>query len=311
LLIFLVFSKIRDMPGVERFEDKSIKRIQGEALANFYAPLSVKNLFNAITSEARVNVREGSQQEIMIAYKISHIYEVVGAIDDIITRDREYDFNRIKAYLSAFLHDIGRFPESLRHDQFDMAGASFRHNIHGGEIFLENFPPTEANSPFDTFLKFFGIASYDLHEAIERHSEIEYKGVDENIQLLRDADKLATLRRHDDLCAFHLINTDTSQGLTVLDEFEKNGKVIHAHIKGFADRLTMDLSWMLDLNIGATVDIVLEEGIIQHLLDKFEMAGISPKDKDKILDIFISRWNERYAKKLTKKELLSPPNKTD
>ncbi|MGD9129567.1 MAG: hypothetical protein PVJ09_03715 [Candidatus Woesebacteria bacterium] len=227
----------------------------------------------------------------MILHKIVHTGETMEAMYDILSREDALDEYFEAAMLAIISHDVGRFPQVAKHkiisddkSRFDHAQAS--HAILTGEWSELIAPVPFANHPaFD-----------DIATAILEHSKFKPAVESLLVALVRDADKLAILRGIVEFSdRFKMLRpqlTEASESIsrTVIESFldPQCATVVNGDVVTIADDLIAKLAFIFDINLQATKDILVEEGILDQIIAKI----IEAADLDELI---ANRIRQRVA----------------
>ena len=175
------------------------------------------------------------------------------------------------AETTALFHDIGRFPQYARYRTFNDL-TSCNHARLGLKIIGRN----RVLKTLSTYEKRLISKSIAFHNAVRIPGHLEPKQ-DLFIRLLRDADKLDIWQVMISRYHNYRENPDNAVFIGLPDRPECSEKILKsifngsfARIKDLAtlnDFKLLQISWVFDLNFGATYKIVKEKGFINQLAD--------------------------------------------
>jgi len=194
-----------------------------------------------------------NKEKTMCLYKILHTHEVVQAAQNILQKSQNEIPNEATAYVCAFLHDIGRFPQALTGTLSD-TDSKVDHGDLGAHLVAAQWPEKA-----------------EIIEAVKWHNKLFYPYNSIYAKFTRDADKLAILEYAQNMFSFF----DMGPGLVSTEVLERflDGKVVtHAHLKNRTDAYVNMLSWLFDINLEATREICISEGVFVDMLDQIKLA---------------------------------------
>ncbi|MCL2859330.1 MAG: HD domain-containing protein [Oscillospiraceae bacterium] len=208
--------------------------------------------------------------------KIVHTYGVV-ELSEYIAKDLGLDNENIElAKLIALLHDIGRFEEIRRYDNF-VDKQIFDHANFGAKILFEDGMIRDfiEDDKYDSIIK----------KAIVNHSKyaIEEEGLSEqellHSKIIRDSDKTDNIRRRA-ISGFEDIS-DTSESIiatqTITDkifkDFMEHKTIVKNERKTFVDRWISYISFIFDYNFSSGLEYIKEKDYINMLVDKIDFQN--------------------------------------
>ncbi len=192
----------------------------------------------------------------LISRKVDHTAKVIVAGLDICAGEKDINWNMEQVEVTCFLHDIGRFPQSLL-GSFSDGQTKFDHAKVGADMFAKKFKDN-----FD-----FAMSFDEIFEAIDEHSRKNYAGNNPYVKLIRDADKLANIRVDQDPS---ISDPEMPKGKVtpeVLQDFLERRIVDSKNIKVVADYYICFLSWIFDYNFKQSLNIISQEKIHENILD--------------------------------------------
>jgi hypothetical protein len=198
----------------------------------------------------------------MIWDKIIHIGDCVQAAMDIVSGDPALANMKRCALLMAVLHDVGRFKQAAEYGDYSDFRTKFDHAHEGSEIFRDACALHGG----------FGLDPEEIDviaDAIWWHSSYSYDGSKLAPKLLRDLDKLALLRRSDYQIQTYL---NERNGFTlgpptpvVETAFNEKRLVPNDALHTVEDGILRMMSWWHDIRLDSTKNIIIKEGLIEHL----------------------------------------------
>lgn len=229
------------------WDDEEVRQFIPEQIVKWAEEVIIDNFKKAES--------EGSRKKIVI--KVNHIKKVIEAGMEIIKESPVYGWNTIQGITVCFLHDIGRFPQSLK-NTFSDEISDMDHGKIGAQMFK--------NKDF----RIKSLNNKEIAEAIEWHNKRVYPGDNIYAKLARDADKIGLFREFERLDADsdergyvgNEINED------VLNEFRDKVCVSAKNQKSKADWLVGLASWYWDLNFEASKRIFAKENLLEPIEKK-------------------------------------------
>lgn len=223
------------------------------------------------------NVKDGPT-----ALKIRHTYEVIKK-SEYIAIGLGLDKDDIElAKLIALLHDIGRFQQIEKYNNFN--DDKIDHAKFGVKILFED----------NLIRNFIETSKYDdiIYKAILNHNKFQ---IEENLnekellhcKIIRDADKLDNFRvkkedKFEDMFP-NIYNSDTvnyeSISSKVYEDFMKHKCIRLEDRKTIIDYWVCILAFIFDLNFDISLKYVKENNYIDILIDRIEYKNETTKQK--------------------------------
>ena len=223
------------------------------------------------------NVKDGPT-----ALKIRHTYEVIKK-SEYIAIGLALDKDDIElAKLIALLHDIGRFQQIEKYNNFN--DDKIDHAEFGVKILFED----------NLIRNFIETSKYDdiIYKAILNHNKFQ---IEENLnekellhcKIIRDADKLDNFRvkkedKFEDMFP-NIYNSDTvnyeSISSKVYEDFMKHKCIRLEDRKTIIDYWVCILAFIFDLNFDISLKYVKENNYIDILIDRIEYKNETTKQK--------------------------------
>ena len=223
------------------------------------------------------NVKDGPT-----ALKIRHTYEVIKK-SEYIAIGLALDKDDIElAKLIALLHDIGRFQQIEKYNNFN--DDKIDHAKFGVKILFED----------NLIRNFIETSKYDdiIYKAILNHNKFQ---IEENLnekellhcKIIRDADKLDNFRvkkedKFEDMFP-NIYNSDTvnyeSISSKVYEDFMKHKCIRLEDRKTIIDYWVCILAFIFDLNFDISLKYVKENNYIDILIDRIEYKNETTKQK--------------------------------
>lgn len=223
------------------------------------------------------NVKDGPT-----ALKIRHTYEVIKK-SEYIAIGLGLDKDDIElAKLIALLHDIGRFQQIEKYNNFN--DDKIDHAEFGVKILFED----------NLIRNFIETSKYDdiIYKAILNHNKFQ---IEENLnekellhcKIIRDADKLDNFRvkkedKFEDMFP-NIYNSDTvnyeSISSKVYEDFMKHKCIRLEDRKTIIDYWVCILAFIFDLNFDISLKYVKENNYIDILIDRIEYKNETTKQK--------------------------------
>ncbi len=226
-------------------------------------------------------LKEYDTNDDKIKLKVIHTYGVVDATNYIVRKLglNEEDSNLAK--LIAILHDIGRFEQLKRYDDYhdfeEFDHAEFGSRVLFKEGLIRNFVE---DSKYDNIIK----------KAIENHSKYKIEeGLDKKTELfaniIRDADKLDNFRVKQFESIEVLCNVKEKdmgkENITekIYNDFMNCKTIVVSERKTPMDHWVSYIAFVFDLNFIASYKYVKEKDYIQKLVNRIEYTNIDTKMK--------------------------------
>ena len=240
------------------------------------------------------NIEDGS-----IALKIKHTYEVVKK-SQYIARGLDLDKDNIElAKIIALLHDIGRFEQIKKFNEFN--DKQIEHAEFGVKVLFEE----------NLIRKFIKEEKYDniIRKAIYNHNKFKIEDNLNDIEILhckiiRDADKLDNFRvkqedKFEDMFP-KIYNSETINYENISDkvyeDFMKHKCIKLEDRKTIIDYWICVIAFIFDLNFEISLKYVKENNYIDILIDRIEYKNNTTKQKMKD----IRRCAKEYIEEKTK-----------
>lgn len=219
----------------------------------------------------------------MIKLKIKHTYEVVKK-SEYIAKALNLEKEDIElAKIIGLLHDIGRFEQAKRTNDFsDLKG--FNHANYGVKILFEE----------KMIRKFITTDKYDkiIKKAIYNHNKYKIEdGLNEkellHSKIIRDADKLDNFRVKEtenfEYMFHNLYNSKTINYDTISDKVYEDF-MNHKSIKSEDRKTQIDfwiccIAFIFDLNFDVSIQYTKEHNYIDILVDRIEYKNTETKEK--------------------------------
>ncbi len=210
-----------------------------------------------------------------INHKILHTYSVV-KLSEYIARDLNLDDENIElAKVIALLHDIGRFEQAKKFNDF-VDYRTMDHADYGAKILFED----------GIIRKFVEEDKYDniILKSIKNHNnyvlEDELTG-DELLhsKIIRDADKTDSFRVKAVDDVKDMSNIDESIMVTqeitdeIFNDFMSNKTIVSNKRKTFADMWVSYIAFIFDYNFNSGLKYIKENNYINVLVDRFKFEN--------------------------------------
>lgn len=237
-----------------------------------------------------------------IAVKIKHTYGVVEMAEYIATGLNLKDEDVQLAKLIALLHDIGRFEQAVKYDNFDDYNTAIDHADYGAKILFEDNMIRE----FIEFDKFDDI----IRKAIINHDKFEIeKGLSDrellHAKIIRDADKTDNfiVKQYQDFESLYKTSKELLEKETITDEvwqeFLSGKTIISSHRKTNMDKWLSYIAWIYDYNFIPSLKYLLQENCIDKVIDRLDYKNLDTKEK---MEIARKLTKEYIRQKLEDKE---------
>lgn len=201
----------------------------------------------------------------MVFKKIEHTKEVMRAGVDICLGTPEIDWNFTQVGLVCFLHDIGRFEQAMYGTFSDEISVDHA-RIGVGMFKVKEWP----------CLKEYDVDLRTLYETVDRHSRRVYKGKNNYVRLIRDADKIGILRNIPrDLMMDSLPDGPVSK--EVAGRMNTETLVDYKYVKTKVDFYMAMLAWPKDFWFKVTYELYKESGASKWM--KKQVLDQDPKLK--------------------------------
>ena len=194
------------------------------------------------------------------------------------------DEDIILAFKLGLCHDLGRFYEIMLYDGHNSIG--FDHGNYSNRILYD-----------EGFIKYMDINEHQLFQkAIFYHNKKDVPtDLTEResifVNMLRDADKIDIMilsgRVENE-------NFDTEPSEEILTSYLNDLPIDIRKMNNDSDRIILHLSFIKDLYYDVSYDIAINDGYLDALLDKIDVAS----NMQKLFDSILSRIYERRGKNL-------------
>lgn len=178
------------------------------------------------------------------------------------------------AKLIGLLHDIGRFEQLKRFNEF-RDHLTVNHALLGVEVLKEN----------DRIRDFIEEDTFDdiIFQAIENHNRLSIEeGLDERTllhsKIIRDADKTDIFRVRiedpvEDFLPFNKEDTENSLiTRSLLDTFYSHQCILSSTRKTPADTMVSVLAFIYDYNFNVSLEIVKERNLLRRMMDRIHFV---------------------------------------
>ncbi len=227
-----------------------------------------------------------------IKLKIIHTYGVVDATNYITSKLKLDEESCNLAKIIAILHDIGRFEQLKRYNDYHDS-AEFNHGTFGCKVLFEE----------GLIRDFIEEDKYDyiIKKAIENHNKYKIEdGLDEKTELfakiIRDADKLDNFRVKKVESMETLLNISEEQigeeeiSKDVYDEFLEHKLVDRKKCKNEIDEWISFMAFIYDLNFWPSYLFIKENDYVNSNFNRIFYTNIDTKEKIKILKADANRF---------------------
>lgn len=246
--------------------------------------VSAEKEFNNYTSRFKVDDNK-------VNIKIKHTYGVV-QISGYIAEKLNLSIEDIElAKLIGLLHDIGRFEQAVRYDNYNDYDTMDHANFATKLLFEENL-----------IRKFIVDNRYDsiIEKAIKNHNKFEIEeGLNDrellHAKIIRDADKTDNfvVKQYQDFYSLFRKKEDDVAKEEITDvvwkEFLSEKTIITHHRKTSMDAWVSYLAWVYDYNFVPGLQYLKENNCIDKVIDRLEYKNEDTKEK------------MEYVRKATKK----------
>lgn len=213
--------------------------------------------------------------------KIKHTYGVV-KIAEYIARELGLSNEDVElAKLIGLLHDIGRFEQAVKYDNFEDYN-TIDHAEYGVKLLFED----------GLIRKFIKDDQYDtiIKKAVANHNKFEIEEVLNEKELLhakiiRDADKTDNfiVKQYQDFNSLFKSDEETVSEEKITDgvwrEFLSEKTIISSHRKTNMDKWLSHLAWVYDYNFVPSLKYLKNNECIDKVIDRLEYKDIDTKEK--------------------------------
>lgn len=230
--------------------------------------------------------------------KITHTMGVI-KISEYIARKLNLSKEDVElAELIGLLHDIGRFQQAVRYDNYDDYD-TLDHAELGVEILFK-----------DGFIReFIDIDKYDniIKEAIRNHNKYEIEdGLDERellfAKIIRDADKTDNfkVKQYQDFESLFKASEQEVQEEKITDDiwnvFLQEKTIISSQRVTNMDKWLSYLAWVYDYNFVASLQYLKENDCINKVIDRLDYKDEITKERMECAREKVNKYiNERLA----------------
>ncbi len=215
-----------------------------------------------------------------VKLKITHTYGVMN-ISEYISKDLELSSEDIElAKLIGLLHDIGRFEQLKKFDNFNDSLNNVDHAKMGVDILFKN-----------NFIREFILDDkYDnvIYKAIYNHNKYKIEDVLEAKELLhskiiRDADKTDNFRVKEQEDAKNIFNFNQENlendyiSEEIYNDYMDNKVVLYSKRKTSLDIWVSHLAYIFDFNFNSGLKYIYEKDYINKIVDKLDIHNIDIK----------------------------------
>lgn len=217
------------------------------------------------------HIEPGSNEEEGVVRKtIYHIPEVTRTGIAIAKNSVELGVDINQAATSVYLHDVARAAQWYHFLTFNDK-RSFDH-AQVGAAMIER-----AHLPF----KAVHLDQARIVDAVADHSRRCVKNPSIYSQLTRDADKIVIFKERLAILKNKWLHGGIPTSYIssdVLDQFRSGSLVLNDSIETPADHIVQSISWMFDINLPASREMIIKEGIFEKLLDNLSRICEVPDD---------------------------------
>lgn len=230
--------------------------------------------------------------------KITHTMGVV-EVSGYIARNLNLSQEDIElAELIGLLHDIGRFEQAVRYDNYDDYD-TIDHAELGAEILFKN----------GFIREFIDTDKYDniIKEAIRNHNKYEIEdGLDERellfAKIIRDADKTDNfkVKQYQDFESLFKASEQEVQEEKITDDiwnvFLQEKTIISSQRVTNMDKWLSYLAWVYDYNFAHSLQYLKEHDCINKVIDRLDYKNEVTKERMECAREKVNRYiNERLA----------------
>lgn len=230
--------------------------------------------------------------------KITHTMGVI-KISEYIARKLNLSKEDVElAELIGLLHDIGRFEQAVRYDNYDDYD-TIDHAELGVEILFKD----------DFIREFIDIDKYDniIKEAIRNHNKYEIEeGLDERellfAKIIRDADKTDNfeVKQYQDFESLFKASEQEVQEEKITDDiwnvFLQEKTIISSQRVTNMDKWLSYLAWVYDYNFVPSLQYLKENDCINKVIDRLDYKDEITKERMECAREKVNRYiNERLA----------------
>lgn len=234
-----------------------------------------------------------------VGIKIKHTYGVVEIAEYIAIGLNLSKEDVELAKMIALLHDIGRFEQAVRYDNFDDYN-SIDHADLGVELLFKD----------NLIRKFISEDKYDsiIEKAIKNHNKFEIEeGLNEkellHAKIIRDADKIDNFRvkQYQDFYSLYKSSEEIVErekiSEDVWNEFLSGKTIISSHRKTHMDKWLSYLAWVYDYNFIPSLKYMKDKDCINKVIDRLNYKDSDTKDK---IEYARKSLTEYIEKRITK-----------
>ena len=250
--------------------------------------INAEKEFKEYTSQFKV-----ADQKVNV--KIKHTYGVV-KIAEYISRGLNLSDEDIElAKLIGLLHDIGRFEQAVKYDNFEDYN-TMDHAEFGVKLLFEDglIRKFVEDNQYDTIIK----------KAIANHNKFEIeKGLNErellHAKIIRDADKTDNfiVKQYQDFYTLFKSDEETVSKEKITDdvwkEFLAEKTIVSSHRKTNMDKWLSHLAWIYDYNFIPGLKYLKENECIDKVIDRLDYKDIDTKEKME----YVRRATKEYIEK--------------
>ncbi len=213
--------------------------------------------------------------------KIKHTYGVVRASEYIAKNLKLSDEDITLAKLIGLLHDIGRFEQATKYDNFDDS-AFMDHAVFGVELLFDK----------GLIRKFVDDNSYDeiIKKSIANHNKLEIeKGLNErellHAKIIRDADKTDNfeVKQYQDFYSLFRASEEDVEKEKISDdvwnEFLQEKTIISTHRKTHMDHWLSYIAWVYDYNFIPGLIYLKNNDCVNKVIDRLSYKNADTKEK--------------------------------
>lgn len=236
--------------------------------------LKAKKYFKEYTSNFEVKDNK-------VNVKIKHTYGVVDAAKYIATELNLSEKDIELAQLIALLHDIGRFEQAVRYDNFDDF-KEMDHADYGVKLLFKQ----------NLIRKFIETDEYDeiIEKAVKNHNKFEIEeGLNDrellHAKIIRDADKTDNfnIKRYQDFFSLYKSTENDVEKEKISDDVWKDflceKSIISSHRKTNMDHWISYLAWIYDYNFKPGLKYLIENNCIDALIDRLDYKDKETKER--------------------------------
>lgn len=211
-----------------------------------------------------------------IKLKYKHTYQVA-EISELLATSLNLSEEDIKlAKLIGLLHDIGRFEQARRFDNFK--DKDFGHADYGVKILFED----------NLIRDFITSNKYDkiIYNAVKYHNKISIpNNLDEKIlmfcKIIRDADKIDIFRVMSTEYEKNLIENIKTE---IVNSFDSERPVDYNLIDNKSEKIILDFALIFDINYKESFKILKYKNYLEDFIDSINVSGNNKYLFNKIVD---------------------------